>query len=155
MINDDDSDIVGVSAASKSFYAALPVLDDGAHMEAVWANRPYVTYVGPSSTSIIVGWDAQRRYWESFNKEFAARSVSIADAHIHVVGNLAWQIGREVGHALMKDRTTRSIDWIVTNVFEKIDGLWLMVSHHVQQRPPARPGLSDVRLMRHADGNTR
>jgi ketosteroid isomerase-like protein len=131
--------IEGVTEASQSFYAALSVLDDGTCMEAVWASRPYVTYVGPNSTSIIVGWEAQKRYWKSFNTQFMARSVSIAEAHIHVVGDLAWQIGLEGGHALMKDGTTRNIDWFVTNVFEKIDALWLMVSHHVQPKPLARP----------------
>ena len=132
-------DIEDVEAASQSFYKALSVLDDGTHMEAVWANTPYVTYVGPSSTSVIVGWDAQKRYWKSFNTEFAARTVSIADAHVHVVGSLAWQVGREVGHALMNDGITREIDWIATNVFEKIDGRWFMVSHHAQPKPLAVP----------------
>lgn len=139
MTTSPSADIEGVRAASQSFYAALPALDDGTRMEAVWANTPYVTYVGPSNTSIIVGWDAQKRYWKLFNNEFVARSASIADAHIRVVGNLAWQIGLEVGHALMKDGTTRNIDWIVTNVFEKIDGRWLMVSHHVQPKGLAPP----------------
>ena len=88
-------------------------------------------------TSIIVGWDAQKRYWKSFNVEFVSRSVAITDAQIHVVGNLAWQIGLEVGRALMKDGTTRDIDWIVTNVFEKIGGRWCMVSHHAQPKPSA------------------
>ena len=133
------ADIEDVEAVSQSFYTALSALDDGTRMEAVWANTPYVTYVGPSSTSIIVGWDAQKRYWNSFNSEFAARSVSIVDAHIRVVGNLAWQIGLEVGHARMKDGIVRNIDWIVTNVFEKIDGLWFMVSHHAQPKPLTGP----------------
>jgi ketosteroid isomerase-like protein len=131
------ADIESVKVASTAFYAALPVLDDGTLMQTIWANRPYVTYVGPRSTSVIVGWDEQKRYWEAFNKEFVARRVSIAEAHIHVVGDLAWEIGSEVGYARMKDGTTRSIDWIVTNVFEKIDGLWVMVSHHVQPKPVA------------------
>jgi ketosteroid isomerase-like protein len=135
MTTSHSADIEEVEAASRSFYAALSVLDDGIRMEAVWANTPYVTYVGPSSRSVIVGWDAQKRYWNSFNTIFAARKVSIAEARVHVVGNLAWQIGLEVGNALMKDGTTREIDWIVTNVLEKIDGLWLMVSHHAQPKP--------------------
>ena len=128
-------DIEGVKAASNAFYTALPVLDDGTIMESVWANKPYVTYVGPRSTSIIVGWETQKKYWESFNKAFAARSVSIVDPHIHVVGNLAWEIGFEAGQAQMKDGSTRKVDWIVTNVYEKIDGRCLMVSHHVQPKP--------------------
>ena len=48
------TDIRDVTAASQSFYTSLQVLDDGTRMEGVWANTPYVTYVGPSDTFIIV-----------------------------------------------------------------------------------------------------
>jgi ketosteroid isomerase-like protein len=129
------ADIDAVKAASRAFYSTLSVLDDGTAMEKVWARTPYVTYVGPQSRSIIVGWDAQKRYWEDFNKRFAQRAVSLVHDRIHVNGNLAWEIGVETGQAQMADGTTRKVDWIVTNVYEKLDGRWLMVSHHVQPRP--------------------
>jgi len=48
------ADIDGVKAASKAFYEAVVVVDDGTAMEKVWAQTPYVTYVGPRSTAIIV-----------------------------------------------------------------------------------------------------
>jgi ketosteroid isomerase-like protein len=128
-------DVEAVKKASKAFYSTLPVLDDGSAMERVWANTPYVTYVGPQSRSIIVGWEAQRKYWNDFNKLFSQRSVSLVDDRVHVSGNLAWEIGVETGQAQMKDGTTRKVDWIVTNVYEKVGGQWLMVSHHVQPRP--------------------
>jgi hypothetical protein len=57
------ADVEGVKAASKAFYAALAALDNGASMEKVWAHTPYVTYVGPRAKTIIVGWDAQKKYW--------------------------------------------------------------------------------------------
>ena len=104
-------------------------------MEKVWAQTPYVTYVGPRSTAIIVGWEAQKKYWIEFNKPFAQRTVALVDAHVRVVGNLAWEIGAESGLAQMKDGSTRKVDWMVTNVYEKIDGRWLTVSHHVQPKP--------------------
>jgi ketosteroid isomerase-like protein len=135
MTSAHDGDIEGVIAASRAFYLALAVLDDGTRMQAVWANAPYVTYVGPHSASIIVGWDAQKRYWKALNSAFTGRSVCLADAHIRVVGHLAWQIGAEVGEARMKDGTVVAIDWIVTNVFERIAGHWLLVSHHAQPKP--------------------
>lgn len=128
-------DVDGVRRASKAFYSALPVLDDGSAMQQIWADTPYVTYVGPQSKSVIVGWDAQKKYWNEFNKLFSQRSVSLVDDHVHVNGNLAWEIGVETGQAQMKDGTTRKVDWIVTNVYEKLGGRWLIVSHHVQPRP--------------------
>lgn len=128
-------DVDAVKRASKAFYSALPVLDDGSAMQQVWANTPYVTYVGPQSKSVIVGWEAQKKYWNEFNKLFSQRTVSLVDDRVHVNGNLAWEIGVETGQAQMKDGTTRKVDWIVTNVYEKLGGQWLIVSHHVQPRP--------------------
>ncbi len=129
------ADMEGVKAASKAFYAALAVIDDGTAMEKVWAHTSYVTYVGPRSKSITVGWDTQKKYWVENNKPFASRTVSLVDQHIHVVGNLAWEMGNETGESKLKDGTVRKTDWIVTNVYEKIGGRWLMVSHHVQPKP--------------------
>jgi ketosteroid isomerase-like protein len=59
----------------------------------------------------------------------------LVDVHIHANGNLAWEIGFEAGQAQMQDGTARKIDWIATNVYEKLSGRWLMVSHHVQMKP--------------------
>jgi ketosteroid isomerase-like protein len=134
-VSQQPPDVDAVRRASKAFYSALPVLDDGSAMQQIWANTSYVTYVGPQGKSIIVGWEAQKKYWNDFNKLFSQRSVSLVDDHVHVNGNLAWEIGVETGQAQMKDGTTRKVDWIVTNVYEKLDGRWLMVSHHVQPRP--------------------
>ena len=128
-------DVEAVKAASQAFYSALSVLDDGSAMGNVWARAPYVTYVGPVSKSIIVGWDAQKEFWNDFNKRFSQRTASLIYEHIHVNGNLAWEIGVETGQVRMKDGTTRKVDWIATNVYEKLAGQWLMVSHHAQPRP--------------------
>jgi hypothetical protein len=129
------ADMEGVKAASKAFYSALPVLDNGEAMEKVWAHTNYVTYAGPRSKSAIVGWDAQKKYWVDANKVFSLRAGSLSDQQIHVNGNLAWEMGQETGDTKMKDGSSAKIDYIVTNVYERIDGRWLMVSHHVQPKP--------------------
>jgi ketosteroid isomerase-like protein len=131
------ADLDGVMAASRAFYAALSVLDNGESMAKVFAHTPYVTYVGPRGKSIIVGWDALDKFWQNANKLIAVRSISLVEPHIHANGNLAWEIGQEFGEVKMKDGTTAKIDgYIVTNVYEKqSDDRWLMVSHHVQPKP--------------------
>ncbi len=129
------ADMEGVKAASKAFYAALGVIDDGEAMEKVLAHTPYVTYVGPGSKSITVGWEAQMKYWVAANKRTSQRNVSLSDQHIHVNGDLAWEMGQESGTVKFNDGKEVNIDLIVTNVYEKIDGRWLMVSHHVQPKP--------------------
>src|SRR5262245_10447876 len=127
-------DVEGVKAASKAFYVALAALDNGVAMEKVWAHTPYVTYVGPRAKTIIVGWDAQKKYWVDTNKLFSQRDVTLSDQHIHVNGNLAWEMGQEGGTAKLKAKDA-SPDYIVTNVYEKIGDRWLIVSHHVQPKP--------------------
>jgi ketosteroid isomerase-like protein len=129
------ADMEAVRAASKAFYAALAVIDNGEAMEKVWAHMPYVTYVGPRAKSIIVGWEAQKKYWVETNKLFSQRNVTLSDQQIHVNGNLAWEMGQETGDMKTKDGGTPRIDHIVTNVYEKIEGRWLTVSHHVQPKP--------------------
>ena len=116
------ADVDGVKAASKAFYTALAALDGGAAMEKVWAHTPYVTYVGPRSKTIIVGWDAQKKYWVDTDKLFSTRNVTLSDQHIHVNGNLAWEMGQETGEQKMKDGRSPKLDYLVTNVCEKIDG---------------------------------
>lgn len=129
------TDLAAVQAASKAFYVALAVLDDGSAMAKVWANRPYVTFVGPASKSVVVGWDDQRKYWQDNNSRTALREPSLTEAHIHVNGNLAWEIGTETGRVQRKGGEVGEIGNLVTNIYEKIDGQWLMVSHHAQPRP--------------------
>ena len=134
-IGQQAADVEEVKSASKVFYAALAVLDNGEAMEKVWAHVPYVTYVGPRAKTIIVGWDTLNKYWQDTNKLFAERKPTLSDQHIHVNGNLAWEMGQESGIQKMKDGKEGAIDFIVTNVSEKIGGRWLIVSHHVQPKP--------------------
>jgi hypothetical protein len=124
-----------VTAASAAFYEALSALDGGTAMQTVWAQTDYVTYIGPRCTTIIVGWSAQKRYWSEFNKLFRKRSVRLTSGLIHGSGTLAWEMGVETGEAQLADGSILNIDWIATNVYEKLGGQWLVVSHHAQPRP--------------------
>ena len=129
-------DLEGVKAASKAFYSALAVIDDGMAMEKVWAHTPYVTLVGPRSKSILVGWDGQKKYWEERNKRFSQRNVVLLDQHVHVNGNLAWETRQESGENKLTDGSMTKNENMVTNVYEKQgNGRWLIVSHHAQPKP--------------------
>jgi len=129
------ADVDGVKAASKAFYMALASLDGGSAMGKVWAHTPYVTYVGPVSKSVVVGWDAQEKRWSDDDKRYSKRNVTLSDQVIHVSGNFAWEMGQEGGEAQLKGSEPTKPDNLVTNVYEKIDGRWLMVSHHAQRKP--------------------
>jgi ketosteroid isomerase-like protein len=129
------ADTDGIKATSDAFYEALAKLDGGASMEKIWANKDYITFAGPRSKSFLVGWDALKKYWADTDKLFAERKASLTESRIHVVGNLAWEVGREIGQTKMKDGATRPVNHLLTRIYEKTDGRWLIVSHHVQPLP--------------------
>jgi ketosteroid isomerase-like protein len=126
-------DIDGVKAASKAFYEALAILDDGTAMEKVWVRAPYTTYAGPFNKSVTVGSEALKKMWAENNKPFEKRNISITDAYIYSNGNLAWEMGTETGESKRKDSPAATNSNLVTNVYEKVGGRWLMVSHHAQR----------------------
>ena len=75
------------------------------------------------------------KYWEEFDDVFTSIDVTLSELHLHVNGEVAWEIGEEIGKATMKNGAVRKIDHLATNVFEKINGQWLMVSHHANRKP--------------------
>lgn len=129
------TDVDGVKAASAAFYEALAAKDRGVVMAKVWAHTPYVTYVGPRSKTITVGWEEVGKYWQRTEAVFSAIDVTLSEQLIHVKGDLAWEMGQESGALTFADGRQGKIDFLVTNVYERLDGRWLMVSHHVQPKP--------------------
>ena len=125
----------GVKAASAAFYQALMAKDRGVAMAKVWAHTPYVTFVGPRSKAITVGWADLGKYWQKTEEVFAEINIKLSDQLIHVNGELAWEMGQESGTLKFVDGRQGKIDFLVTNVYEKLDGRWVMVSHHVQPKP--------------------
>lgn len=123
------SDVEGVHAASQALIKAISKQDIYA-MDKLWAHEPYVTFVGPLSTSIVVGWEGVRKAWDMRFSQFAQVSVSLAESHVHTEGKIAWAVGIEKVRLLRKDGTALSFDAFVTNIFEQREGRWLMVSHH-------------------------
>ena len=98
-------------------------------MDEVWAHEPYVTFVGPFSTTVVIGWEGVRKAWEMRFSQFDRVTISSAESHVHTNGNVAWAVGVEKIDLLRKDGTTLSFNAFVTNVFENHEGRWLMVSH--------------------------
>jgi ketosteroid isomerase-like protein len=118
-----------VNAASEVFIAAIAARDIHA-MEKVWAHEPYATFIGPLSTTVVVGWEGVRKAWQMRFGQFDRVTISLAESHVRTSGKTAWTVGIERVALLRKDGKTLSFDAFVTNVFEERDGHWLMVSHH-------------------------
>jgi ketosteroid isomerase-like protein len=122
------SDVEGVNAASQAFIAAISARDVGA-MDKLWAHEPYATFMGPLSTTVVVGWDGVRKAWEMRFSQFDRVTISVAESHVRTNGNVAWAVGMEKVQLLRKNGDAMGFDAFVTNVFENHDGRWLMVSH--------------------------
>lgn len=122
------SDVDRVNAASQVFIAAIAARDIRA-MDKVWAHEPYATFIGPLSTTVVVGWDGVRKAWEMRFGQFDRVTIALAESHVRTNGKVAWAVGVEKVELLRKDGKTLAFDAFVTNVFEERDGRWLMVSH--------------------------
>jgi ketosteroid isomerase-like protein len=117
-----------VSTASQVFIAAIAARDISA-MDKVWAHVPYATFMGPLSTTIVVGWDGVRKAWEMRFCQFDRVTISSAESHVHTNGKVAWAVGIEKVQLLRKDGEVLSVETFATNIFEKQEGRWLLVSH--------------------------
>lgn len=129
-----NADTAAVMAANEAFYTALSKLDIAA-MDKVWAHEPYVVYIGPFHRSIIVGWAAVQAELQANKANIAELSVKPMDTRVRINGDAAWLFGKEEGAALPKVGMSASGSNLVTNIFEKRDGRWLMVAHHAQRIP--------------------
>jgi ketosteroid isomerase-like protein len=88
-----------VNAAGQIFIAAIAARDLQA-MEKLWAHEPYVTFIGPLSTTVVVGWDGVKKAWEMRFSQFDRVTISLADSHVHSNGNRR----RREGPAAAKER---------------------------------------------------
>ena len=117
-----------VNTAGQVFIAAIAARDISA-MDKVWAHEFYATFIGPLSTTVVVGWEGVRKAWEMRFGQFDRVTISLAELHVHINGKVAWMVGLEKVELFRKDGNTLGFDTFVTNVFENHDGRWLMVSH--------------------------
>lgn len=122
------ADVKRVNVASQAFIAAIAARDILA-MDMIWAHEPYATFIGPLSTTVIVGWDGVRKAWEMRFGQFDRVTISAAESRVRTNGRVAWVVGVEKVELLRKDGNTLRFDAFVTNVFEKQGGRWLLVSH--------------------------
>jgi len=117
-----------IKAASQSFVAAVTGRDINA-IDKVWAHESYSSFIGPLSTTVVVGWDGVRKAWQMRFSQFDRVAISTDEPHVHFNGKVAWAVGMEKIELLRKDGKTIRFDAFVTNVFENKDGQWLVVSH--------------------------
>src|SRR2546428_11515091 len=72
------SDVERVNAASQVFIAAISARDMRA-MEKVWAHAPYATFIGPLSTTVVVGWEGVKKAWRMGLTKFDRETIPLPD----------------------------------------------------------------------------
>ena len=130
-----DDDVAAVADANSFYYHAISSLDLSL-LEQAWAHEEYVSLVGPRHVSPTIGWGNVYSYYSQTVAVLRKISVRPIEPRIHVNGTCAWVIAREeIGSdSCLKDGTpVSSRPTISTNVFERFNGKWRMVSHHAQE----------------------
>ena len=124
-----------VKAALAGYHAALNTKDP-AKLEAFWAHDDGVTDVEPTTKSIAVGWDAVKTNIEGYFPVFTELKVEQADGpHIQIKGDMASSVGVAKAAAKFKDGNGFTGTVFESDVFEKRDGAWLLVSHVASRVP--------------------
>jgi ketosteroid isomerase-like protein len=124
-----------IRAANQRLVSAIGARDIDA-MDKVWAHEVYASFIGPLSSTVVVGWDGVRKAWQMQFAQFDRVTISMDDPHVRISGDAGWAVGMEKVELLRKDGRTISFDAFVTNIFENKGGKWLLVAH---RRPPLRP----------------
>lgn len=121
-----------VRQASKQFYAALNgvVNGDASLMTDIWAHNANVTTLHPIGGR-DVGWDAVKGSFEQVAKLASDGKAELKDQFIHVIGDLAYELGVEQGQLKLAGKDAR-IDYRVTNIYQKEAGAWKVIHHHAE-----------------------
>ena len=119
-----------VRSASKQFYAALNAMlnGDGSQMAAAWSNGPAATSMHPVGGR-QVGWAAVGDSFEQFAQMATGGFVTLDDQLIHVLGDVACELGIERGEVELSGHRA-AIEHRVTNVYQRQDDVWKLVHHH-------------------------
>jgi len=118
-----------IKAAVEAYHAALGSLDVS-KMEPLWAHDANVILINPGDRSISVGWDAVKNDWEAQFNFLSDLKVTQADGpRVSVKDDVAWATG--IANAVAKSKTGADVGGLVyeSDVFEKREGRWLLVSH--------------------------
>jgi ketosteroid isomerase-like protein len=129
------SDTDAVKAAAMSFQEAITSLDL-TKMEPLLAHESYVTWIAPLQNHIAVGYDEAMKRFEATTKMMEQLKLSFTEGpHIHVNGNVAWLTGIVLGEGKLKNGKVTKDNVFESDVFEKQNGRWLVVSHSATRLP--------------------
>jgi ketosteroid isomerase-like protein len=121
-------ELTRVEEANLAFYDAFNSRNID-KMSQMWSRSPHARCVHPG-WELVIGWTEIRQSWLDIFRTIQRIEFGLEDVHIEVSGRTAWV--NLVAHV---DVTTdENEDFgatvVTTNIFEQIDGHWLVVLHH-------------------------
>ena len=126
-----------VRQTSDQFYGALNrmLTGDAGPMMGVWSHSSEVTTMNPYGGR-EVGWEQIRAAWERAAQDYSGSQTTITLRYplIRVVGDLAYEVGSEVGEVTFAGQTI-PFEQRVTNVYRREARGWKMVHHHIDINP--------------------
>jgi ketosteroid isomerase-like protein len=121
------SDRESILEANRAFYRAFESLDAD-RMGEMWLRDPRIVCIHPG-WSRLIGWGPIMNSWERiFNNVFEMK-FELGDLQVMASGDLAVVVVEENLVQRGYDGTTRT-RVLATNVFERAQGRWWIVSHH-------------------------
>lgn len=116
-----------ITKANEAFYAAFESLDI-ANMDRLWAKGDHVSCIHPG-WAMRQGWPAVRDSWVLiFNNTFSME-FTLSEVWVHVAGDLGWVTCVENIES-RQDGVSQESHVLATNLYERVDGQWLMIHHH-------------------------
>jgi ketosteroid isomerase-like protein len=129
------SDEDAVKAAVAAYNEAVDSLDP-AKIEALWIHDDNVIDFEPGDKTIAFGWDGVKKNLEEhFQYDAELKNTQVDGPHIQIKGDVARSMGISMATLKMKNGASGSGGILETDVFEKHDGAWLLVSHSASAIP--------------------
>jgi uncharacterized protein (TIGR02246 family) len=121
------SDRESILEANRAFYRAFATLD-AEGMGKLWLRDQRIVCIHPGWNRLI-GWGPIMNSWQRIFENVFEMEVELGDLQVMTSGDLAVVVVEENLLQRGYDGTSRS-RVLATNVFERAEGQWWMVSHH-------------------------
>jgi ketosteroid isomerase-like protein len=131
-----------VRKASKQFYDGLTRMAKGTPgtMNDIWSHSASVTAMHPIMDRDI-GRDAVLGSFDQVSNLATEGQVEIKNQLIRVMGDVAYEIGNEVGQFELGGQSV-TINHRVTNIYQSEGGTWKMIHHHADSSPAMQEALN-------------
>jgi ketosteroid isomerase-like protein len=116
-----------VKEANARFYEAVSS-QSLVQIDAVWSHASWIKCVHPG-WELLVGWQKIRESWENIFRNAEYLRITISNVAIEIRSEVAWVVCTE-NIASAHEANYQTATAQATNIYHKIEGVWLLVHHH-------------------------